>query len=101
MQTVAEYISRALRCQGTDVVFGYPGQSNVRLLQSLRAEGIRYVQMADERGATYAATGYALAASKPGIVCVSKGPAATNLLTPLVSARRDGVPIVVIAGNVA
>src|SRR5262245_10541829 len=100
MQTVADYISGTLAQSGLDVVFGYPGQSNVRLLHALRRADIRYVQMSDERGAGFAAAGYTLAGGGCGVVCASKGPAATNLLTPLVSARRDGVPMLVITGNV-
>ena len=82
-------------------MFGYPGQSNLRLLQACRSAGIRYVQTADERGAAFAAAGYTDSSDALAVVCVSKGPAATNLLTSLMSAHRDGVPLLAITGNVA
>ena len=101
MQNVAEYIARTLGATGARVMFGYPGQSNLRLLQACRSSGIRYIQTADERGAAFAASGYADSSDAPAVVCVSKGPAATNLLTSLMSAHRDGVPMLAITGNVA
>ena len=101
MQSVADYIARTLVATGARVMFGYPGQSNLSLLQACRSSGIRYVQTADERGAAFAAAGYADASDAPAVVCASKGPAATNLLTSLVSAYRDGVPLLAITGNVA
>ena len=85
MQTVSEYVARTLNASGVDVLFGYPGQSNLVLLAAMRSVGIRYVQAADERGAGFAAAGYIQATDKPTVVCASKGPAATNLLTPLVA----------------
>ena len=101
MQNVAEYIARTLGATGARVMFGYPGQSNLRLLQACRSSGIRYVQTADERSAAFAAAGYTESSDAPAVVCASKGPAATNLLTSLMSARRDGVPMLAITGNVA
>ena len=83
------------------MVFGYPGQSNLRLLRACGSNGIRYVQTADERSAAFAAAGYAESCGAPAVVCASKGPAATNLLTSLTSAHRDGVPMLAITGNVA
>lgn len=100
MQTVSTYIMRTLKLSGVDVVFGYPGQSNLHLLHAAREAGIRYVQTADERSAGFAAAGYALSTNRPVAVCVSKGPAASNLLTSLMSAGKDGVPVVALTGNV-
>lgn len=101
MQNVAEYIVRTLRRMEVECMFGYPGQSNLLLLHTARAEGIRYVQTADERSAAFAAAGYTESSGAPAVVCASKGPATTNLLTSLMSARLDGVPMLVITGNVA
>ena len=100
MQTVGEYVARTLTASGVDVVFGYPGQSNLVLLAAMRSVGIRYVQAADERGAGFAAVGYIQATERPTVVCASKGPAATNLLTPLVAAKEDGVPVIALTANV-
>ena len=101
MQNVAEYIARTLRRTNVECMFGYPGQSNLQLLQAAKSEGIRYVQTADERSAAFAAAGYTESSGAPAVVCVSKGPATTNLLTSLMSARLDGVPMLAITGNVA
>src|SRR4051812_34308774 len=100
MHTVADYVARSLFASGVEVAFGFPGQSNLALLHALTAAGMRYVQTADERGAGFAATGYILATGQPAAVVASKGPAATNLLTPLMSARVDYVPLLVVTGNV-
>ena len=81
MQNVAEYVARTLGATGVEVVFGYPGQSNLQLLKACRSVGMRYVQTADERSAAFAAAGYAESSGAPAFVCASKGPAATNLLT--------------------
>jgi thiamine pyrophosphate-dependent acetolactate synthase large subunit-like protein len=67
MRTIADFVMQALRLTGTDVVFGYPGQSNLGLLHAARRAGLRYVQAADERGAGFAAIGYALSTQKVGI----------------------------------
>ena len=101
MQNVAEYIVRTLRRMEVECMFGYPGQSNLLLLHTAKAEGVRYVQTADERSAAFAAAGYTESSGTPAVVCASKGPATTNLLTSLMSARLDGVPMLVITGNVA
>ncbi|PYQ92704.1 MAG: hypothetical protein DMG02_00380 [Acidobacteria bacterium] len=101
MQNAAEFIMCSLRASGVDVVFGYPGQSNLRLLRAAARAGVRYVQMADERGAGFAASGYIEATGRPAVVCVSKGPGTTNLLTPLAAATVDGVPLVAIAVGVS
>ena len=101
VQNVAEYIARTLRRTNVECVFGYPGQSNLQLLQAVTSEGIRYVQTADERSAAFAAAGYTESSGAPAVVCASKGPATTNLLTSLMSARLDGVPMLAITGNVA
>jgi acetolactate synthase-1/2/3 large subunit len=101
MQTVAEYVMGTLKESGVDLVFGYPGQSNLLLLHAASVVGIRYVQTSDERSAGFAASGYILSTGKPAMVCASKGPATTNLLTSLVSARKDAVPLFVVTGNVA
>ena len=101
VQNVAEYIARTLRRSNVECMFGYPGQSNLRLLHAAQSEGIRYVQTADERSAAFAAAGYTESSGAPAVVCASKGPATTNLLTSLMSARLDGVPMLAITGNVA
>ena len=81
MNTIAGFVMRSLRmAAGAEVVFGYPGQSNLGLLHAARGAGMRYVQTADERAAGFAATGYALSTQKPGVVCVSKGPALSKPL---------------------
>ncbi|MBY0493931.1 MAG: thiamine pyrophosphate-binding protein [Cyanobacteria bacterium] len=98
--TVAARLMRALRDRGVSAVFGYPGQSNIVLLHAARAAGMHYVQSADERSAAFAACGFLLSTLQPVVVCVSKGPGATNLLTSLLSANKDGVPLFVICGNV-
>ena len=53
-----------------------------------------------EQGAGHMAEGYARASGKPGVVLVTSGPGATNVITPMQDAMSDGTPLVVFCGQV-
>ncbi|MEO9969670.1 MAG: acetolactate synthase 3 large subunit [Hyphomonadaceae bacterium] len=101
--TGAEIIIRALREQGVDVMFGYPGGAVLPIYDALHVEGgemIRHVLVRHEQGAGHAAEGYARSTGKCGVALVTSGPGATNMVTPITDAMMDSIPMVVITGQV-
>ena len=92
---------KALEFEGVEVVFGYPGGAIMPVYDSMVGGiGPRHVLVRHEQGAGHMASGYAHATGKPGVVMVTSGPAATNIVTPLADAYLDSVPIVAITGQV-
>lgn len=92
---------KALEYEGVEVVFGYPGGAIMPVYDSMVTEaGPRHVLVRHEQGAGHMASGYAHATGKPGVVMVTSGPAATNIVTPLADAYLDSVPLVAITGQV-
>jgi acetolactate synthase-1/2/3 large subunit len=91
---------KALEYEGVEVVFGYPGGAILPVYDSVIDSKIRHVLVRHEQGAGHMASGYAHATGKPGVVMVTSGPAATNIVTPLADAYLDSVPIVAITGQV-
>ena len=78
---------KALEYEGVDVVFGYPGGAIMPVYDSMVGGiGPRHVLVRHEQGAGLMASGYAHATGKPGVVMVTSGPAATNIVTPLADA---------------
>ena len=90
----------ALERAGTDVVFGYPGANVVDVFDRLQTAKFRFVLGRHEQGCTHMADGYARATGRPGVVVVTSGPGATNAITGLATANVDGVPLVLISGQV-
>jgi acetolactate synthase-1/2/3 large subunit len=98
----AEMVIRALKDQGVEHIFGYPGGAVLPIYDALfAAEGIIHVLCRHEQGATHAAEGYARSTGKPGVVLVTSGPGATNAVTGLTDALMDSIPLVVLTGQVA
>ena len=92
---------KALDYEGVEVVFGYPGGAIMPVYDSMvGGTGPRHVLVRHEQGAGHMASGYAHATGKPGVVMVTSGPAATNIVTPLADAYLDSVPMVAITGQV-
>ncbi|MDF2626599.1 MAG: acetolactate synthase large subunit [Symbiobacteriaceae bacterium] len=98
--TAAEALIRALSAEGVDVVFGYPGGAILPVYDALLASPIRHVLTRHEQGAVHAAEGYAKATGKVGVAIATSGPGATNLVTGLLDAFMDSVPLVAITGQV-
>src|SRR6202012_1974055 len=97
----AEVLLRALKEQGVEVIFGYPGGAVLPIYDALyNQNAIRHVLVRHEQGAVHAAEGYARSTGKPGVVLVTSGPGATNAVTGLVDALMDSIPLVVITGQV-
>lgn len=99
--TGAKMVVQALKDQGVDVVFGYPGGAVLPIYDEVfQQNDIRHVLVRHEQGAVHAAEGYARSTGKPGVVLVTSGPGATNAVTGLTDALMDSIPIVVLTGQV-
>jgi acetolactate synthase I/II/III large subunit len=102
IMTGAEIVVRALKDQGVETLFGYPGGAVLPIYDALySSEGLRHILVRHEQGAGHAAEGYARSTGKPGVVLVTSGPGATNVVTPLADALLDSIPLVVLTGQVA
>jgi acetolactate synthase-1/2/3 large subunit len=99
--TGAKMVVQALKDQGVDTVFGYPGGAVLPIYDEIfQQNGIRHYLVRHEQGAVHAAEGYARATGTPGVVLVTSGPGATNAVTGLTDALMDSIPIVVLTGQV-
>ncbi len=97
----SELVIRCLREHGTDLVFGYPGATNLALYDAMyRQTAVRHVLTAHEQGAAHAADGYARATGRVGVCMATSGPGATNLVTGIATAMMDSVPLIAITCNV-
>ena len=98
----AKAMIETLLKQGVDVTFGFPGGSVIPLFDAyLQYKGkLRNVLVRHEQGAAHAAEGYARASGKPGICIATSGPGATNLVTGIMDAYMDSVPIIAFGGQV-
>ncbi|ENO3041747.1 acetolactate synthase 2 catalytic subunit [Enterobacter ludwigii] len=97
----AQWVVHALRAQGVDTVFGYPGGAIMPIYDALYDGGVEHLLCRHEQGAAMAAIGYARATGKTGVCMATSGPGATNLITGLADALLDSVPVVAITGQVA
>lgn len=97
----AQWVVHALRAQGADTVFGYPGGAIMPIYDALYDGGVEHLLCRHEQGAAMAAIGYARATGKTGVCMATSGPGATNLITGLADALLDSVPVVAITGQVA
>ncbi len=99
--TGAQMVIQALRDQGVDTVFGYPGGAVLPIYDEIfQQNDIRHILVRHEQGATHAAEGYARSTGKPGVVLVTSGPGATNAVTGLTDALMDSIPMIVLTGQV-
>ncbi|TYP62911.1 acetolactate synthase large subunit [Stutzerimonas stutzeri] len=99
--TGARMVVEALRDQGVDTVFGYPGGAVLPIYDEIfQQNDITHVLVRHEQGAVHMAEGYARATGKPGVVLVTSGPGATNAVTGLTDALLDSIPLVVLSGQV-
>lgn len=99
----ADALLRALIDEGVERVFGYPGGSIMPVYDRLYdyTDRLKHILVRHEQGATHAAQGYARVSGRTGVVIVTSGPAATNVITGLSDALMDSTPMVVITGQVA
>jgi acetolactate synthase-1/2/3 large subunit len=99
--TGAKMVVQALKDQGVDTVFGYPGGAVLPIYDELfQQNDIQHILVRHEQGAVHAAEGYARSTGKPGVCLVTSGPGATNAVTGLTDALMDSIPLVVLTGQV-
>ena len=96
----AKMLLECLGREGVDIFFGYPGGVTLPLYDAVYDHHIRHILVRHEENAAFAAEGYARATGKVGVCCATSGPGATNLVTGLVDAMMDSIPIVAITGQV-
>ena len=105
--TGSEALMRALREEGVETIFGYPGGAIMPVFDALygytRGENkvFDHILVRHEQAAAHAAEGYARVSGRVGVCLVTSGPGATNTLTGIADAMMDSTPIVVIAGQVS
>ncbi len=96
-----DMLIRALRDEGVEYIFGYPGGAALHIYDAIfRQQEIEHILVRHEQAATHMADGYARATGRPGVVLVTSGPGATNAITGIATAYMDSIPIVVISGQV-
>ena len=101
MLTGAQAIIRSLEMLGIDTIFGLPGGAILPTYDPLMdSKKIRHILVRHEQGAGHAAEGYAAASGKLGVCIATSGPGATNLVTPIMDAMMDSVPLLAITGQV-
>ena len=97
----AEIVFKCLEDQEVEYIFGYPGGAVLPIYDELKNhDSIKHILVRHEQGAGHAAEGYARSSGKPGVVLVTSGPGATNVVTALTDAYMDSVPLVCISGQV-
>ncbi len=96
-----ELFVKALREEGVDILFGYPGGQAIDLFDSLYGQDdITVILPRHEQALIHAADGYARSTGKTGVCLVTSGPGATNLVTGIATANYDSVPLVCFTGQV-
>jgi len=96
----AKILLECLAREKVECIFGYPGGVTLPLYDALYDHPIRHVLVRHEQNAAFAAQGYARVTGKVGVCCATSGPGATNLVTGLVDAMMDSIPIVAVTGQV-
>ncbi len=98
--TGAQALIRALELENVDTIFGLPGGCILPAYDPLLDSSIRHILVRHEQGAGHMAEGFAHVTGRPGVVLVTSGPAATNMVTPLCDAFMDSIPMICITGQV-
>jgi acetolactate synthase-1/2/3 large subunit len=99
----AEALMRSLIEEGVDTIFGYPGGQIMAVYDKLYdySDRLKHILVRHEQGAIHAAQGFARIKGRPGVVIVTSGPGATNVITGVTDAMTDSTPVIVITGQVS
>ena len=99
--TTADVVVEGLVRQGVRHLFGMPGSHSTTIYDALARNGsIATVLIRNEQAGAFAADGYARVSGRPGVICTTAGPGATNALTGVAEAWADSVPLLLMAGQV-
>lgn len=97
----ADILVQSLYDAGVRDIFGMPGSHTVAIYDALhRHGGIRTILIRNEQAGAFAADGYARVTGKPGVICTTAGPGATNALTGIAEAWGDSTPVLLVTGQV-
>jgi acetolactate synthase I/II/III large subunit len=97
----AKMLLECLQREGVECIFGYPGGVTLPFYDALYDHPVRHVLVRHEQNAAFAASGYAKVTGRVGVCCATSGPGATNLVTGLVDALMDSIPVVALTGQVS
>lgn len=100
MSTAARLMVECLESEGVPVVFGIPGEENIRFIQALAASKIRYVLTRHEQGAAFMAEMYGRVTGRPAVVSATLGPGAINMQLGVADATTNSTPLVAISAQV-
>jgi len=101
MLSGAEIVCRALKAEGVEFLFGYPGGAVLVIYDEIyKQKAFSHILVRHEQAALHAADAYARATGKPGVALVTSGPGVTNAVTGIATAYMDSIPMVVITGQV-
>ncbi len=101
MLSGGQMLMRALKDEGVENVYGYPGGAVLHIYDALHnQEAVKHILVRHEQAATHMADAYARASGKAGVVLVTSGPGATNAVTGIATAYMDSIPMVIITGQV-
>src|ERR1700730_11652729 len=100
LNTGAKIVLECLQREKVEIIFGYPGGVTLPLYDAMYDSPIKHVLVRHEQNAAFAAQGYARATGKVGVCCATSGPGATHLVTGLVDAMMNSIPIVALTGQV-
>jgi acetolactate synthase I/II/III large subunit len=100
MSKAAELIVKCLENEGVEVVFGLPGEENIRFVQALAASNIRYVLTRHEQAASFMAEMYGRVTGRAAVVSATLGPGAINMQLGVADATTNSTPLVAISAQV-
>ena len=96
----ADAAIKCLEAEGVEYVFGYPGVAICPFYDSILGSNIKTILVRQEQNAAHEASGYARISGRTGVVAVTSGPGAENLITGIATAFADSIPMVCITGQV-
>ena len=96
----ARMVVEAIKAEGIDIIFGYPGGQALPLYDAIYDSGLRHILTRHEQGAVHAADGFARRSGQVGVCVSTSGPGATNLVTGIATANMDSIPLVCITCQV-
>ena len=100
MSKAAELIVKCLENEGVEVVFGLPGEENIRFVQALASSNIRYVLTRHEQAASFMAEMYGRVTGRAAVVSATLGPGAINMQLGVADATTNSTPLVAISAQV-
>ena len=97
----ARILLECLHRVGVTDIFGYPGGAVIPIYDEIYSfDKIKHYFARHEQGAVHAADGYARVSGKVGVCLATSGPGATNLVTGIMTAHMDSIPLLAITGQV-